>query len=744
VAEREPAAAVEREGGHFRQIVEDAPNAILAVDGDRRITVVNRKAEELLGYPREELLGELVDCLVPERFRADHLRFVDSFMRAPTARAMGAGRELFARRKDGSEVPVEIGLSPADTPTGPVVVASIIDISERRRLEAEHARLIEPEREYFRHVVEAAPNAVVAVDRSSRITVLNRRAEELFGYSREELLGQPIGCLVPERFRADHERFAENFLRAPTARFMGAKRELFGRRKDGSEVPVEIGLNPADTPAGPVVVASIIDITERKRLEAEHARLVAPEREYFRHLVDAAPNAFVAVDRNRRIAVVNRKAEELFGYSRSELLGQPIECLVPERFHGHARFAESYLRAPVARQMGAKRELFGRRKDGSEVPVEIGLNPADTPAGPVVVASIIDITERKRFEAAHDWLAAIVDSSADAIIGKTLDGTITSWNRGAERLFYYPPDEVVGQPIFILLPQSRVDEELRLLERLARDEYLETFETRRLRRDGSEFDVSVTLSPVRDASGRVEGASSIVRDITGQQRMKLALIARDMQMRQLAGRLNAMREEERTRLSRRVHDELGQLLTGLKMDLHWLAKQVDPAASPAASPVLARFAAAGELVDNAMKTVQNIALELRPSVLDALGLPAALRDESRRFEERTGVSTVVRADDAALPNPTVATQLFRIFQELLANVTRHAKASTLRVDFHGRGGEWVLRLEDDGVGFSCDEWTLRSSLGLLGMKERAELLGGTFRIESAVGGGTVATVLVPQ
>jgi two-component system sensor histidine kinase UhpB len=215
-------------------------------------------------------------------------------------------------------------------------------------------------------------------------------------------------------------------------------------------------------------------------------------------------------------------------------------------------------------------------------------------------------------------------------------------------------------------------------------------------------------------------------------------------MRALAGHLNAMREEERTRLSRQVHDELGQLLTGLKMDLRWLAKRVDPAASPAESPVLARLAAAGELVDSAMKTMHNIALELRPSVLDTLGLPAALRDESRRFEERTGVSAVVRADDASLPNPTVATQLFRIFQELLTNVARHAKASTLRVDFDGRGGEWVLRVEDDGVGFRCDEWTLRSSLGLLGMKERAELLGGTFHIESTLGGGTVATVLVPQ
>jgi PAS domain S-box-containing protein len=600
--------------------------------------------------------------------------------------------------------------------------------------EREPAAAIERAGGYLRQIVEASPNAIFAVDGDRRITVVNSKAEELFGYSREELIGQPVDCLVPERFRAD---FVDSFMRVPTVRAMGAKRELFARRKDGSEVPVEIGLNPADTPAGPIVVASIVDVSERKRLEAEHARLIESEREYFRHLVTAAPTAVVAVDRNRRITVVNRKAEELFGYPRQELLGQPIECLVPERFRAdHPRLAENYLRAPTTRMIGAKRELFARRKDGSEVPVEIGLNPADTHAGPVVVASIIDITERKRFAA----LAAIVESSTEAIIGKSLDGIITCWNRGAERLFGYRAEEVVGQPVFKLVPQSRFDEEAGLLERVAHDERVENFETLRRRRDGSGFDASVTLSPVHDASGRVESVASIVRDVSEAHRTK----AHDMQMRALTGRLNAIMEEERTRISRRVHDELGQLLTGLKIDLRWLGKRFDPAASPANSPILARIAAAGELVDSAMKTVQNIALELRPSVLDSLGLPAALRDESRRFEERTGVSAVVRADDASRPNPAVTTQLFRIFQELLANVARHAKASTLRVDFHGRGGEWVLRVEDDGVGFRCDESTLRSSLGLLGMKERAELLGGTFRIESVLGGGTVAAVLVPQ
>jgi PAS domain S-box-containing protein len=169
---------------------------------------------------------------------------------------MGAGRDLFGRRKDGSEFPVEIGLNPIEMDEGSMVLSSIVDISARRRME-----------ERFRLVVEAAPNAMVMINPAGRIEMVNAQAEAVFGYGRQELLGQPVEILVPERFRGHHPGLRGSFLADPRARPMGAGRDLFGLRKDGSEFPVEIGLNPIETDEGPMILSAIVDISDRKQRE---------------------------------------------------------------------------------------------------------------------------------------------------------------------------------------------------------------------------------------------------------------------------------------------------------------------------------------------------------------------------------------------------------------------------------------------------------------------------------------------
>jgi PAS domain S-box-containing protein len=249
------------DAGRLRRIVEAAPTAMLAVGPGGDIEFVNAKAEALFGYGREELLGAPIELLLPQRYASNHPQFVRAFFAAPSARPMGAQRELFARAKDGQEVPVEIGLNPIQMPDGMCVVASIIDITERRRTQ-----------DSFRRIVEGAPNAAIVVDTRGRITLVNRAAEVLFGYPREELVGEPIERLVPEDVRAQHPAHVAAFRRCPRARPMGAGRDLYGRSKDGREIPVEIGLSPIETPDGPCTLASVIDITERKVREDELRR----------------------------------------------------------------------------------------------------------------------------------------------------------------------------------------------------------------------------------------------------------------------------------------------------------------------------------------------------------------------------------------------------------------------------------------------------------------------------------------
>jgi protein-histidine pros-kinase len=361
----------------FRLIVESAPNAMVLINHKGKIDLVNAETERLFGYSREELLGSNVEMLIPSRFTEKHPDYRNGFFSNPASRSMGIGRDLFALRKDGSEFPVEIGLNPIESPEGAMVLAAIIDITERKKAE-----------ERFRLVVESSPSGVILVDRTGRITLVNSQAERLFGYHRTELIGMLVDNLLPVRNHGKHPMFRNMFHEKPQVRSMGEGRELFALRKDGTEFPVEIGLNPIESPDGDLVLASVIDITERKK---------AVER--FRLVVESSPSAMVLVDHEGKISLVNGQTERLFGYNRTELMGMQVDELLPGRYRiNHPGFRKMFNEKPQVRSMGEGRDLFALRKDGSEFPVEIGLNPIESNEGNMVLASVIDITERKMQE----------------------------------------------------------------------------------------------------------------------------------------------------------------------------------------------------------------------------------------------------------------------------------------------------------------------------------------------------------
>jgi PAS domain S-box-containing protein len=263
--------------------------------------------------------------------------------------------------------------------------------------------------ELFGQLVDSAPDAMVLVAEDGVIRLVNLRAEELFGYSRGELVGQPIERLVPERFREAHVGNRGSYLSAPKRRPMGSHLELSGRRKDNTEFPVEISLSPISTTEGTLVAASIRDVTVRKRAELR-----------FRALLESAPDAMVIVDREGRIALINAQTERLFGYQRAELLGESVEKLVPKRLRGaHLAHRHGYMREPKSRNMGSGLELYGVRKDGTEFPVEISLSPLESEEGGWISSSIRDITDRKHAEAsarlASDRLLSAVESIQDGL-----------------------------------------------------------------------------------------------------------------------------------------------------------------------------------------------------------------------------------------------------------------------------------------------------------------------------------------
>ncbi len=341
-------------------------------------------------------------------------------------------------------------------------------------------------------------------------------------------------------------------------------------------------------------------------------------------------------------------------------------------------------------------------------------------------------------------LASVVDSSDDAIVTKTLDGVITSWNRGAERLFGYTVDEAIGQSIYLIIPDDRKAEEAGVLARLRRGERIDHFETVRLSKDGRRIPISLTVSPVMNAEGRIVGASKIARDISDRLRaeqMAAQQLLEQERLKQLT-RLVLAQEDERRRIARELHDQLGQQLTALRLTLATLGStSTDPRALQTQIETLE------ELARQLDEDVSFRVWELTPTVLENVGLPEALGAYVERWSRHFGVPIQLHVGDAAMPGRLpldVETMLYRLAQEALNNVIKHSNASRVDIVLERKREHATLIVEDNGRGFDLSDRTMNpKGLGLLGMKERAALLGAEFQIESAQGQGTSVVVRVP-
>lgn len=279
MGERDTPLPIE-EPGLFESILDAAPDAILLVDELGRMAYANEQAVKMFGHPRDRLVGRFVEMLVPERFRARHPDHRELFFQDPKVRSMGAGLDLFGLRADDTEFPVEISLSPVTTKHGTYVLAAVRDVTDRKAAETR-----------FRDLLEAAPDAMVIVDRGGRIVVVNRQTERLFGWRRDELLGEEVEVLVPRRFVLDHKGHRDTFMDDPKVRPMGAGLDLWGARKDGTEFPVEISLGPLRTPQGLLVLAAVRDATDTKEAQrrlreaAEELEASNEELERFAYIV---------------------------------------------------------------------------------------------------------------------------------------------------------------------------------------------------------------------------------------------------------------------------------------------------------------------------------------------------------------------------------------------------------------------------------------------------------------------------
>jgi PAS domain S-box-containing protein len=472
------------------------------------------------------------------------------------------------------------------------------------------------------------------------------------------------------------------------------------------------------------------DTAERARTD----QILRRSEERFRGLVESAPDAVVVVDENGAMQLVNAETDRLFGYTRDQLIGQPIEYLLPEHLQEPLKAEDARLADERGSLLLLNEQTVGRHRDGTEFPVDISLAVIETPQGRLATAFIRDISDRHESEIAARQLAAIVESSDDAIIGKDLDGTIKTWNLGAQRMYGYSSEEVVGRSIAILVPPHMRDDLAGILDRLRSGEDIEQYETKRMRQDEVVLDVVLKISAIRDVDGRIVGTSSIARDVT-----RLKAQAELERERALLAHLVDAGEEERGRIANAIHDDSIQAITAAGMRLQILRRSLD-------DPDHLRLL--GELektIQLSITRLRHLLFELHPPALDTEGLSAALEMYLRETRAEGATSHSLEDNLSVQPPPQVRTILYRIVQEILANVRKHAQAANATIVLDQRDYGYRVRVSDDGVGFAPGKLKpVPGHLGLGAMRDRASLAGGWLRIDSAPGSGTTVEVWIPE
>ena len=641
-----------------------------------------------------------------------------------------------------------------------------VEVAEREKAEVALRR----SETMLRDFVETATVGLHWVSSDGIILWANRAELDLLGYSREEYIGHFVA-----EFHADQAVISDIITRLVHGETL-KDYEARLRCKDGSIRHVIINSSGLFEDGKFVHTRCFTrDITQRIRAEDQ---LRESERR-LRETIDALPAAIYTTDADGRLTHFNPASVELSG--RVPELGTDRWCVTWKLFRPDGtQLPHDECPMAVALKEGRPvdgTEIIAERPDGKRtwfIPYPRPLHDAE---GRISggVNMLVDITERKKAERVTGLLAAIVDSSDDAIISKNLDGTITSWNKAAERMFGYSAQEAVGQYITLIIPSDLRSEETEILERLKRGGQIDHFETVRVSKHGALLDISLTISPVKDATGRVVGASKIARDITNQKQNERALRESEERfralscnletqvqarteeleqrntevlkqaegLRELSRRLMQAQDEERRRVARELHDSAGQLLASLGMNLASILKHANQGA-----PQLVGAAEEGErTVRQLTQEIRTVSYLLHPPMLEETGLPEALRSYINGLRNRSGldISLIMPQDFGRLPDE-MELVIFRLVQECLTNVHRHSGSKVVVVRVSRAADSVSLEVQDDGKGMSVEKLSqLRaqgSGVGIAGMRERVRQFGGQFEIEST-GAGTTMSFSLP-
>ena len=466
-------------------------------------------------------------------------------------------------------------------------------------------------------------------------------------------------------------------------------------------------------------------------------------------LFESAMDPIVVIDAGQRIRAFNAAAEDAFGWTRDEVTGQPLELLIPERFRGmHKRHVDAFAKTgTTSRRMGMQSVLVALRKNGQEFPIEASISQYSDEEGKHLTVILRDVTERMRAQsqlaASAARMRGILDSAMDAIITVDEEQRVVLFNMAAESMFGTSREAALGAPLSTFIPERfrsthaahvRAFGDGDASSRRMADARIVTG----VRRNGEEFPIDAAISHLRDGDNIF--FTVILRDVSAREKALADLKRSKRELSELGAAAEATREQEKSRIARELHDELGQALTMMRMDVAWCKANL--AGAHASAP--AKLERMETLLKTTVAATRRISSDLRPLMLDDLGLVPALEWLAQNMTQRAGVACEFSIDDPAVALPPAhSTAVFRIVQEALTNIAKHAQATQAAIAVRRDGDALEIAIRDDGVGFVADDPRKPESFGLLGLRERTSLLRGTATVETAPGAGTTIVVRLP-
>lgn len=709
------------------QAQSDVGDGVAITEGSR-IIYANDALAKIYGYPKEEILAmaSLFELVAPEE-RA-------RLMELQQQRAQGGGTpgrgETVILRKDGEHVPIEYVVQTIEVSGRQQSISISRDISERRQAEEALAR----QKDLYDSLLKAQSDLGdgVALTQGTRIVYANEALSRIYGYSQDELLAMPsfLDVVVPE----DRTRLTDRLRQRLGGQDTSDQNETTIIRKDGRRVEIEYALKLLRSKDGVQVFSIIRDITSRK--QAQESLRVSEER--FRLLFEAIKDyAIVSIDPKGMVLSWNEGAERIFGYRAEEMLGQSFSRVFPPQ---DARDGKLEIELQIATELSRFEEEDTRiRKDGSPFIAHVITTALYDSSGKLTgfVRITRDITARKR---AEEKFKGLLESAPDAMFIVDSQGKIQIVNSQAEILFGYPREELFGQTIEMLIPKRFRGKHL-----AHRTDYFSDPKTRTmgvglelygLRKDQREFPVDISLSPLETEEGIL--TITAVRDTTERKRAEDLLRRSETRLRALTNRLVETQENERRHIARELHDEFGQMLTGLKMNLETLEQSTNDANE--------NVVEAKTLVIELVEKVRSLSRDLRPSILDDLGLLPALLSLIERFTTHTKILVDFKQhglNDQRFPSKIEIT-IYRIVQEALTNIARYAHVNEASVWIQVERDRIQLEIADQGTGFDVESVSAAGvSNGLVGMSERALSVGAVLTIKSTPGGGTRLSAQIP-